>query len=544
VKHKFNGRGDLAINPEAVGLTWARAPREDSIRGGVAVISIHGPLEHRGGWWFDSYESILGRIKGAMESDDVHAVLLDIDSPGGEVSGLQETVRSIRKMRAEHDKPIIAFADDDAYSAAYALACSADEIYLPEGGGVGSVGVIAEVQNLIGMAEKQGVKVAVVRSGTRKADGHPFLPLDEGTISRVQKRVDALAQQFFSLVRDVRPISKADLVALQGACVFGKAAVRAGLADGVLSFDEVLAGISDGTDGRNDSPDFGAKGRNEAPLDTSYGSGITSDHAHHSGDAMNFKALEKKVAVCLAALNGATTPSARKKASAAYGAAVQALTEAKVKKTYEKKTTETETEEDDGEKDPPSGDDDEPDGDEDEEEETASDEDEAKSKKGKKATTAMAPGLSLEAFALALTGQSDPKAAAEVLASMHETAQLAASSAQKIAKLEATAKAAKLSAMIKEGMSAGKIKPAQLAWARTQSTASLKAYLDATPASFAPRSLDPSGGHSEDASEEAPSAADGLTDFERKLCAEQGITIEVYKKQRASNGAPTIPKVN
>ncbi len=524
-KQRFNPSGDVAMRPESVGLTYPRAPRDDQMRGSVAVIRVCGPLEHRGGWWFDSYESILGRVEGAFQHEDVTAVVLDIDSPGGEVSGLQETVRSIRKMRESYDKPLVAYANDEAYSAAYALACSADEIYLPEGGGVGSIGVLAELHDQTAMATKMGVRVEVVRSGNRKAEGHPFIPLDDTTISHVQTRVDGLAEQFFALVCDVRPTSAKKLESLQGQCLYGSAAVDAGLADGIASFDDVIAALSEATfdNGPSSAVSFN-------PTDRSVGNGASE----------MFKVLEKKVASTLAALTAATGAAAKKKAADAYAKAVAALTEAKVKKTYEKKTTETETEEDDGEaveseeedEGAEAADDDEPD---DDDKDPPADE-----KKGKKAKVGSG---SLASFVKSLTGQSTSLAAQQVLASMHEQAQLAAVNAEEIAKLKADASRAKVSAMVSEGVAAGKIKPAQLAWAKTQSVAQLKAYLDATPAMFSPRPA-PMPGASEQTGGELADT-DGLTAFERKLCAEQGISIESYKKTRDGVAAsPSLPKVN
>jgi signal peptide peptidase SppA len=502
----------------------------------VAVIKVTGPLEHHGGWWFDSYESILSRVEGAMLDDDVSAIILDIDSPGGEVSGLNETVKRIRAMRAQYGKKIVAYADDEAYSAAYALACSADEIYIPESGGVGSIGVIAELVNLQGAAEKQGVEVTVIRSGNRKADGHPFLPHDDATIARVQSRVDGLAKQFFALVSQARPATRKDLEALQGACIYGKRAVNAGLADGIASFNEVLAGLS------------------EEAFDNSPSSAVSynpNDRSVETGDgenAMAFEVLKKKVAAAARALEAATTPAAKKKAMAAYAAAAEALADArakaKVKKTYNKKTVEEETEEDDGEPDDDDGDDDssgdasaeDDDADEDaSEEDEEEEEDEKKVKKGKKAAS------SIVAFVKNLTGQSSMKSAKEVLASMQETAQAAALATERVAKLEAAATDAKREVLIREMVDAGQIAgPHGIELARKQSIASLKAMQKMTPARFAPRAPSPNANASV---EEAPDA-DGVTAFERKLCAEQGISIESYKKTRDANGAAIAPKVN
>lgn len=539
-KQKFVGRGDLAIRPDSVGLTWPRAPvhadgayswQKPTVKNGVAVVQVCGPLEHHsGGWWFDSYESILGRVEGAFQDEEVHAVLLDIDSPGGEVSGLQETVRSIRKMRAEYDKPIVAYANDEAYSAAYALACACDEIYLPEGGGVGSIGVLAEIQNLVGAAKKAGVVIEVIRSGTRKAEGHPFLPLTDSVKAHVQHRVDGLAKQFFALVADVRPVKRTDLEALQGQCLYGKRAINAGLADGIASFDDVLAALS------------------ESQFDNSPSSAVSftpNDRSVAGGKddkAMAFEILRKKVATAAAALEAAKSPAARKKAMAAYALAAEALADAraksKVKKTYNKKTTEEETEEDDGEGDDDDDDDDDDDSSssaaatEDEESEDAEDaEEEKKTKKSKKAS-------SLSAFVKSLTGQSSEAAAQQVLESMHEQAQQNAVNAAEIAKLKDAALASERKAIIASMVSAGQLKPAQLEWAETQSIKSLKSYAKATPAMFSPR---PASMH---ADTESPADSDGLTAAERHIIKATGISVDVYKAQRAAEQGTPLPKVN
>lgn len=549
-KQKFVGRGDLAIRPDSVGLTWPRAPGEREYnssvcRDGVAVIKICGPLEHHGGMWFESYEQILNRVEGAMLDEDVHAVILDIDSPGGEVSGLQETVRRIRAMREEHSKPVIAYADDEAYSAAYALACAADEIYIPDSGGVGSVGVLAEVCDRTEMTKEMGLRIEVVRSGNRKADGHPDIPLSDATIARVQARVDGLAKQFFALVSDVRPVSRADLEALEGACVYGKKAVAAGLADGIASFEEVFAAYAkESFDNARSSPvSFN-------PTDRSVGLG---------DNAMAFEVLKKKVAAAAAALEAAKTLTAKKKAMAAYAAAAEALAEAraksKVKKSYKKKTVEEEEETDDGEAD--EGDDDgdgdgnddddesseaaasaDEDSDEDAEEEDEDAEEEKKMKKGKKA----AAGGSLLSFVRSLTGQSSARAAKQVLASMHEQANSASEAIDRVSRLEAAATEAKRDALISAMMTAGQLKPSQLDWAKGQTLRSLKSFSKATPAIFAPRPAPMHGPHEE--ASEAPDT-DGLTSFERALCTEQGISIESYKKTRdAKAPGANAPKVN
>jgi phage I-like protein len=122
---------------------------------------------------------------------------------------------------------------------------------------------------------------------------------------------------------------------------------------------------------------------------------------------------------------------------------------------------------------------------------------------------------------------------------MHEQAQQNAANAAEIAKLKSDAAKAKVDTLVAEGVAAGKIKPAQLAWAKTLSTKDLKAFLEATPALFSPRQAAP--GVDESASEDTDS--DGLTATERQICQMSGVSAESYKKQRDLN-APKLPKGN
>jgi ClpP class serine protease len=373
-----------------------------------------------------------------------------------------------------------------------------------------------------------GLRIEVIRSGTRKAEGHPDIPLSDSVISHFQSRIDGLAKQFFRLVKEARPIKIREIEALQGKCVYGQKAVNAGLADGVASFDEVLASMSE-DDGLGEGN--GLRGAQES---------VTV------GEVMSYAVLQKKVASALAALTAAKNPASRKRCASAYAAAVSALTEAKVKKTYEKKTTETETEEDDGEaekselEDEESASDDNGDDDDDDGDDDGSD---AKQKAAKKASARADKKVgSLESFVRSITGQSNSASAQQVLASMHEQALQNEANTQEIARLKADAARTRLNAMVSEGVAAGKIKPAQLAWAKTQTVASLKSYLEATPAMFQPRAKEtlesPSG--SADTGAVGP---DGVTDFERALCAEQGVKVEAYVKQRDGKSA-AAPKVN
>ncbi len=249
---RFEPDGPAAIDPRALARRWAaRVPltqrdgqwQRYGIVTGVAVLSVEGPLMQRGGWW-DGYDSVCETARAAFSDPNARAVMLKLNSPGGVVAGCFEAWRNLRAMAAASGKPLFAFVDEQACSGAYALACAASKIYIPPSGEVGSVGVLSAVVSMKRGLEADGVDVVVIRSGSKKAIGHPYDALSEAAIAREQADVDALAAQFYSLVASARGMTATAVAALEGDTRMGDAAVAAGLADGVMTFDEAIRAAS------------------------------------------------------------------------------------------------------------------------------------------------------------------------------------------------------------------------------------------------------------------------------------------------------------
>jgi signal peptide peptidase SppA len=251
----FDKTGALAIEPEALTILFDPFEDEDEDEvervGDMAVVEIEGPLMQSDDWWFDSYEAIRERCDKAMASD-APTVCLKINSPGGMVAGLYELCDHITKRKTESGKTLVAYVDGTACSAAYALACTADAIYCPETGRVGSVGVILSVTSFAEAYAAMGIKTVVVASGARKADGHPKTPITEDAIKSFQADVDQLATIFFDRVAAWRGLKAADVKAMDAAVFIGAKAKDKGLCDVVGSFDDVVskyggAVVSDGS---------------------------------------------------------------------------------------------------------------------------------------------------------------------------------------------------------------------------------------------------------------------------------------------------------
>lgn len=247
------GADPLALAPSALrGLaspaaSWGWDDEGDDqpgyeLVGELAVLTIRGFLMQRGCWWWHGYDFLEAAFSRALLDGRATAVVLAIDSPGGVVAGLFDAVKRMRAAADAVGKRVIAVSDERCYSAAYALACVADAIVVPETAGVGSVGVIGTMMSWAAALESAGVDVRVIVSGAEKADGHPAQPLSDGAVAREQSRVDQLAQVFFEWVSSRRPLTVAQVTALQAGIRLGPEAVTAKLADRVGTLASILGG--------------------------------------------------------------------------------------------------------------------------------------------------------------------------------------------------------------------------------------------------------------------------------------------------------------
>lgn len=231
--------GDMAQDPF---LANHPAP-VNSGSNAIAVIPVHGTLVQRGDSMdalsgLRSYDSLRAEFDEVMARADIDAVLFDIDSGGGEAAGVFDLADYIFSRRGE--KPIYAFANEHAYSAAYAIAATAHKIFLPRTGGVGSIGVVAVHLDQSGFNEKTGLRYTPVFAGARKIDGWPHSPLSEAAQGRMQARVDMVYSVFTQSVAKYRGLSESKIISTQADCFDGAAAIDAGLADGIAAFDEVV----------------------------------------------------------------------------------------------------------------------------------------------------------------------------------------------------------------------------------------------------------------------------------------------------------------
>lgn len=239
--------GQLSAEELAARVSNKRASEVARKEGAVAVIPVYGVLAQRmdlmseisGG---TSYQSLQRALHAALADDDVKAVVLDIDSPGGSVPGTDELATEIRKLRGG-DKPIIAQVNSLAASAAYWLASAADEIVVTPSGRAGSIGVYTAHDDVSAAMEKAGVKRTYISAGEHKVEGNEAEPLPEDARDYIQRLIDHSYDKFVSAVAEGRGVSKSKVLDGfgKGRVFFAEELLDRGMADRIATLDETLA---------------------------------------------------------------------------------------------------------------------------------------------------------------------------------------------------------------------------------------------------------------------------------------------------------------
>lgn len=248
---RLNGDA-IELTPQALtgdGYNYADRESYDNgydLVGGVAVIPVHGTLVQKTGTlrpWsgMTGYDGIRQAFLTALYDPKVEAIVLDVDSPGGEVAGCFDLVDTLYAARG--DKPIWSILNESAYSAAYAIASAADRIYVPRTGGTGSIGVITMHVDFSKALTEAGIQVTFIAYGDCKADGHPEIPLSDSALKRFQADIDAMGELFVETVARNRNIAASRVRDTQAATYLGKAGVEIGLADAVAAPDAAFRAL-------------------------------------------------------------------------------------------------------------------------------------------------------------------------------------------------------------------------------------------------------------------------------------------------------------
>ncbi|MBX9925422.1 MAG: signal peptide peptidase SppA [Hyphomicrobiaceae bacterium] len=198
----------------------------------IARVSIEGTiLENR---------DQLKMLDKIADSSKVAALLVYVNSPGGTTAGGEALFNALRAVSKK--KPVVAQFGTIAASAGYIVGIGADHIVARGNTITGSMGVIAQWPEFVGLLDKVGVKMNEVKSGNLKATPSPFLPLDDNGRSVMQAMIADGFRWFQGLVEERRNIKTADVPGLDQGTVFsGRDALKHKLVDEIGGEDEAVA---------------------------------------------------------------------------------------------------------------------------------------------------------------------------------------------------------------------------------------------------------------------------------------------------------------
>lgn len=197
----------------------------------TAVVNIDGEISADSN---ASAENLIPLLNKAFENSSSKAIMLRINSPGGAPVQANQIITEIKHLKSKNpDKKVYAVIEDVGASAAYMIACVADQIYADESSIVGSIGVIAESFGFVDAIKKIGVERRVYASGSNKAMLDPFSPLKPNQVEMLQNELNILHESFIDWVKQSRQdklVITDDM--FSGRFWIGTQAKRLGLIDG------------------------------------------------------------------------------------------------------------------------------------------------------------------------------------------------------------------------------------------------------------------------------------------------------------------------
>ncbi len=203
----------------------------------IAVISIDGVIAGTGGAGVITPTNFLAQLDKAERDDNVRAIVLRVDSPGGTVAASEEIATYVRESK----KPVVVSIGDVGASGAYMVSSQADKVFANPGSAVGSIGVITEIPNVAGLLTKLGVKFTVIHAGKFKDTGSPFRALSTSETALIQGSVNHVYGQFIDIVAEGRRMDRSKVESLATGWAWnGDEAKGLGLVDQIGTYRDAL----------------------------------------------------------------------------------------------------------------------------------------------------------------------------------------------------------------------------------------------------------------------------------------------------------------
>lgn len=211
----------------------------------IAVLPLFGTIFPRANLMTDmsgatSAERFSAQFAGLLSDSTIDAIVLDVDSPGGQVNGVEELSTQI--FNARGTKPIVAVVNHTMASAAYWIGSAADEVVITPSGEAGSIGAFAVHEDISAALMQKGIKLSLISEGKYKTEGNPFEPLTEEARAAIQTKVREAYDAFVNAVarnRGVDPDSVRNGFG-EGRMVGARQAVELGMADRVETLNETI----------------------------------------------------------------------------------------------------------------------------------------------------------------------------------------------------------------------------------------------------------------------------------------------------------------
>ena len=219
-----------------------------STREGIAIIDLNGVISHEkrvsnfGIETKSVTEALMDDFEYYMKDDNVKAIVLQVDSPGGALTSCEEALKYLKNLKEKYPKPIIASFRSMAASGGYYISMIADKIYANESTLTGSIGVISQFINLSGLMDKYGVKMHTIKSGRNKDSLSPFREPREDELEYWQNMTREFVEQFINVVEE----SRGDKIKgnrdeiFDGRVFSGKTALEIGLIDSIGTLQDAI----------------------------------------------------------------------------------------------------------------------------------------------------------------------------------------------------------------------------------------------------------------------------------------------------------------
>ncbi len=261
---------------QSEGLAWIK------VRGAIAENSDSSPFSMP-----NSASYISKRIREAAKAENVKAIVLDINSPGGTVASVQDIHAEILAAK-EKGKKVVALFRDVAASGAFYIAMAADQIVAEPGTITGSVGVIMQAGNVVGLFNKLGISVTPITSGKYKDIGSAYRPMTDAEKAILQDMVDDTYEQFLAAVKAGRPnVKPEDMAAYTDGRIFtGQRAFQLGFID-KLGGEETARLLAGELAGLEDPKILSQKTEGIRELLFSFGSGMEGKNLAKQLQSMN-----------------------------------------------------------------------------------------------------------------------------------------------------------------------------------------------------------------------------------------------------------------